>query len=139
VNRKALEVARIDKRTRDPEGGKIVRDTAGNPTGILIDNAVDLVDEVIPQPSEAERTEAVQKAVQECLRVGLTGVHDMGVDLPLITIYKRLIAQKDFPFRVYAALSYSIARETNAERSDAGQAWSEYLTRGLRLTAMMAG
>ncbi|MBM2841099.1 MAG: Amidohydrolase 3, partial [Bacteroidetes bacterium] len=56
VNAKVLELARIDKATPDPEGGRIVRDGGGKPTGVFVDNAVDLIDAVIPQPSEEERT-----------------------------------------------------------------------------------
>jgi predicted amidohydrolase YtcJ len=118
VNKRVIELAGITKATPDPEGGKIVRDNTGNPTGVFIDNAIDLLDEVMPQPSEEERTEAIRKAVEECVRVGLTGMHDMGVDLQGIDIYKKLIAQKRFPFRVYAAIG------------GAGKTWNQYLQRG---------
>ncbi len=121
VNGKALALANITKATPDPEGGKIVRDKSGNPTGVFIDNASDLVEAVIPQPSEEERTEAFQKAVEMCVKVGLTEVHDMGVDLPGIDIYKKLIAQKRFPFRVYVAIG------------GIGETWTEYLKRGPEL------
>jgi predicted amidohydrolase YtcJ len=118
VNGKVLELARITRATPDPEGGKIVRDKAGNPTGVFIDNGIDLIDAVMPQPSEEERTEAFQRAVEECVKVGLTEVHDMGVDMQGIEIYKKLIAQKRFPFRVYVAIG------------GAGATWDEYLKRG---------
>ncbi|MBM2840307.1 MAG: Amidohydrolase 3, partial [Bacteroidetes bacterium] len=95
-----------------------VRDGGGKPTGVFVDNAVDLIDAVIPQPSEEERTEAIQKAVEECVKVGLTGIHDMGVDLQLINIYKKLIGQKQFPFRVYAAIG------------GVGETWDHYLKVG---------
>lgn len=121
LNRKALDLAAISAQTPDPDGGKIVRDAEGNPTGVLIDNAIDLVDAVIPQPSEAERTEAIERAVQECLKVGLTEVHDMGADSELIGIYRKLIQTKKFPFRVYVAIGGT------------GETWKQYLARGPEL------
>jgi predicted amidohydrolase YtcJ len=121
VNKRALEIASITRSTPDPEGGKIVRDVKGNPTGVLIDNAISLMDSVMPLPTEMERTEAIKRAVQECLRVGLTEVHDMGADLQLIGIYKKLIQLREFPFRVYAAID------------GVGKTWSHYLARGPEL------
>lgn len=118
VNSKALALANITRATSDPDGGRIVRDAKGNPTGVLIDNAVDLLDTAMPQPTEEERTDAIVKAVEECVKVGLTEVHDMGVGLDGIDIYKKLIAQKRFPFRVYAAIGGT------------GKTWEEYLKRG---------
>lgn len=118
VNRKVLDLAGITASTHDPEGGRIIRDKSGNPTGVFVDNAIDLIDSVMPQPSEEERTEAFEKAVEECVKVGLTEVHDMGVDLQGIEIYKKLIAQKHFPFRVYAAVG------------GIGKTWNQYLSRG---------
>jgi predicted amidohydrolase YtcJ len=104
ANQRALDAAKISKSTNDPQGGKILRDADGKPTGVLIDNAMDLIDSVMPAPTTEERTAYVEKAVQECLRFGLTEVHDMGVDAELIGIYKKLIAERRFPFRVYAAI-----------------------------------
>jgi hypothetical protein len=118
VNTKVLQLAGITERTADPEGGKILRDNNGYPTGIFIDNATDLLDEALPDPPVGERTEAVLRAVNACTRVGLTGVHDMGVDLELIDIYKSLIAAGRLPLRVYAAIDGS------------GPTWEYYRTKG---------
>jgi predicted amidohydrolase YtcJ len=105
VNTRAMEIARIGEKTPDPEGGKIVRDHAGKPTGVFVDNAVDLILTVIPPPTAGERTEAVRKAIRTCIAYGLTEVHDMGVDSEGVEIYKNLIAANEFPFRVYVALA----------------------------------
>ena len=118
VNKKALELAHIDKSTPDPEGGKIIRDFRGNPTGVFVDKAVDMLDAILPPVSIAERTEAIRRGVQECLKVGLTEVHDMGVDLELLGIYSRLIQSGEFPFRVYAVIDGS------------GQTWDHYRQAG---------
>lgn len=104
VNAKAMAIAGITRSTRDPEGGRIVRDATGLPTGVFVDNAIALLDSVLPAPSEQERTAAIEAGIQACIRVGLTEVHDMGVDLEEISIYKKLIDSGRFPFRVYAAI-----------------------------------
>ena len=122
VNQKAMDLAKITKATADPKGGRVVRDRSGNPTGVFIDNAIDLIDSIMPQPSKEERTEAIRKAVEACVKVGLTEVHDMGVDLEGIEIYKDLIARKEFPFRVYVAVGGT------------GETWNEYLKRGPETT-----
>jgi hypothetical protein len=104
VNSLVMALAKIDSTTPDPPGGKIVRDRQGRPIGVFIDNAVDMIQAVFPPPSIEERTAAVRRAVDECLKYGLTEVHDMGVDLEGIEIYKKLIAAHEFPFRVYVAI-----------------------------------
>ena len=104
VNDRALAIAGVTAATPDPAGGKILRHRDGSPTGVLIDNAIDLVRRSIPPPTRDERLEAVRLAVDACLRVGLTGVHDMGVDADLIGIYQQLEREGRLPFRIYAAV-----------------------------------
>ncbi len=104
VNKAVLDLAGITSATPDPLGGKILRASNGTPTGVLLDNAMDLVRAKMPPPTRDERIHAVRTAVAECLRLGLTGVHDMGVDLELIGIYQELEKKAELPFRVYAAV-----------------------------------
>jgi predicted amidohydrolase YtcJ len=104
VNSKVLLLAGITKDTPDPEGGKIMRDRAGNPAGVFIDNAIDVLNDVLPAASVDERREAIMLAIRECARYGLTGVHDMGVDKTQIEIYRKLIDENSFPIRIYAAI-----------------------------------
>ena len=81
ANSLALKLAGVTKDTRDPAGGVIVRDPkSGEPTGILKDEAQELVEKVIPGPSESEMEEALRTALKEAARVGLTSVHDITVD-----------------------------------------------------------
>jgi predicted amidohydrolase YtcJ len=115
VNKKALEIAGITSKTPDPDGGRFLRDARGNPTGVLIDNAMEVVGKFLPPPSDKEMEEAIGRAVQECLSYGLTCVHDMGVEEEGIETYKRLIDAGNFPFRVYAALSAP------------GETWEKYV------------
>ncbi|HUI63452.1 MAG TPA: amidohydrolase [Bacteroidota bacterium] len=119
VNSKALSLAGIDAQTPDPDGGKIIRDAHGRPSGVFIDRAVEALESVLPPPSELERSEAIRRAVAECIACGLTEVHDMGVDSAGIAIYQRMINAGQFPFRVYAAVQGSLP-----------DAWAYYRSRG---------
>ncbi|MCS7155020.1 MAG: amidohydrolase [Bacteroidota bacterium] len=104
ANSKAMALAGITAQTPDPEGGKILRHPDGRPTGVFIDRAMTLVERVIPPPSEEELERALELAIRECLRYGITGVHDAGVDGRTIERYRRFIDQGRFPLRVYAMI-----------------------------------
>jgi predicted amidohydrolase YtcJ len=75
VNSKALEIAHVDSRTSDPEGGVIDRDTAGEPTGILRETAVELIERKIPDPTLEDYENATLAACQRAAEAGLTSVH----------------------------------------------------------------
>lgn len=79
ANTLALRLAGIDASTPDPEAGVIDRDAAGQPTGILRDKAMDLVDAVMPRPGSAEIDAAMRDAIAEAHRLGLTGIHDFRI------------------------------------------------------------
>jgi predicted amidohydrolase YtcJ len=113
----ALARADITRGTGDPRGGRIARDAQGEPTGLLVDLAQDLVRALVPPPSPERFDEAVEAVIAECLSRGLTGVHEPGLDLAAVASYKRLIGRGRFPFRVFAALSGK-------------KAWGEYRERG---------
>ncbi len=105
VNSRALELAGINRETEDPPGGRIIKDASGNPTGVLIDEAMKLVSGLLIELSEEETKEVLEIAVGECLSYGLTTIHDMGVTLEEIALYKNAIDKGAFPIRVYAAAS----------------------------------
>ena len=104
VNSKAMELAGITKQFADPPGGKIVRDAHGEPTGVFIDAAMDLIYKNIPEPSEAEMREAIRYAMDACLSYGLTSVQEMEADLQQIELYKKMIQENKFPLRVYSCV-----------------------------------
>ncbi len=79
ANSMALKAAGITRATRDPPGGRILRDPSGNPTGILVDAAMQLVERHIPPPSAGEREQALAAGLNHLASLGITGVHDMGV------------------------------------------------------------
>ena len=83
VNTRALELAGITPATADPEGGRIVRDAQGRPTGMLLETAAQLVVARIPRINDAELEHAVEAAQHELHRYGITGIHSFpGVHLP---------------------------------------------------------
>jgi predicted amidohydrolase YtcJ len=83
VNSAALATAGIDPSSPDPEGGRIVKDQRGQPTGLLQENATQLVTRVLPAPSLAETMQAVLAAQAELHRLGITGVHSLpGIHIP---------------------------------------------------------
>jgi predicted amidohydrolase YtcJ len=84
-----------------PEGGRILRD-AGRPTGVFIDAAARLVDDVVPRPDEAFRSEALRRALAAAASVGLTGVHDMGTSLTDLDLYRRFADEGTLTMRVVA-------------------------------------
>jgi len=104
LNTKALQAAGITRETKDPTGGRIEHDSAGNPSGVLVDKAMDLVEAVIPQTSDAERLAALRAATAHMNSVGLTGVGDAGVNAKDLASYKRLADQGELSVRVYAMI-----------------------------------
>ncbi|WP_203332818.1 amidohydrolase [Planococcus beigongshangi] len=80
ANSSALALAGITKDTPDPEGGLIVRDADGEPTGYLLDAAQEIVADIVPEQSIEELTRTLQSSVDDLLALGLTGAHteDMG-------------------------------------------------------------
>lgn len=105
VNSLVLKMAGIGKETPDPPGGKIVRNLNGFPTGVLIDNAADLVTQLIPEPNDDEMKMALRLAISACNATGLTSVHDAGTTLKEIRILKSCLSEPWFTLRVYSMVS----------------------------------
>jgi predicted amidohydrolase YtcJ len=104
----ALDAAGVGRETSDPPGGRFLRDPAtGEPTGVLVDAAMDLVGRRVPQPTAAERREAILRAQEVLLAAGLTSVHDAGVDAGGVDIYRALADEGRLKVRIYAMLEGS--------------------------------
>jgi predicted amidohydrolase YtcJ len=107
ANSKALELAGIDRDTPDVEGGEIVRDAEGLPTGILKDNAMDRVLRVLPEPGAAQQDQALDSAMDYLLQNGVTTVHTMGYDWTDLAVYRRAREQGRLRTRIYAMVPIS--------------------------------
>ena len=105
ANTKALKLAGIDKNTVDPTGGEIIRDANGNPTGVLIDNAMDLLTEKIPGYSKQETQSALKLAQQHLSSLGITSVHDAGIGYNTWNLYQQAAKEKQLNVRLYPMLA----------------------------------
>lgn len=105
ANSKALALAGIDKDTPDPEGGKIIRDSNGEATGVLIDAAMSLVENKIPPLNKKERKAALNLAFDHLISLGITSAHDAGVDFETYKLMLELSGKNRIPLRVYAMVS----------------------------------
>ena len=105
ANSKALALAGINANTISPPGGEIIRDRNGNPTGILIDNAMALVNQVIPAPSDEEMAAALAAATSHLLSLGITSVHDAGVSARENDYYRQLANSGNLNVRLYGMIS----------------------------------
>ncbi len=104
VNSRALSLAKVTRDTPDPPGGKILRNAKGEPTGILVDRAMALVAKNIPAATAEQVEASLVRAARECARLGITTIHDAGVDRLTVDAYRRLTAKKQLPVRIYAMI-----------------------------------
>lgn len=104
ANSLALKLAKVTKDTKDVPGGLIVRDSNGEPTGVLKDAAMELVDKAIPARSWDENRAAALAATEHAARVGVTSVQDMsaGDDIGL---YQYMLEHGELKTRIYAMRS----------------------------------
>jgi predicted amidohydrolase YtcJ len=105
ANRKALALAGIGRSTADPENGQILRDPrSGEATGILTNQAQQLVSRHIPALTAAQTERAIELAAAECARHGLTSVHEAKVSGPMLAAYRQLLAAGRLPLRIFVML-----------------------------------
>ncbi len=100
ANTLAMTLAKVDKNVKDVEGGEIVRDGSGNPTGIFKDAAMVYVGRVIPDFSFEQKLEAAQAATDHAASLGVTSVQDMSAGAD-IGVYQELMRRGQLKTRVY--------------------------------------
>lgn len=103
-NSMAMRLAGISKDTPDPQGGKIIRDTRGEATGIFVDAAEGYINKIIPPSTKKEQDLALQKALDQMASVGITSVHDAGVGVNTWEMYKEFADEAKLKTRIYAMI-----------------------------------
>jgi len=104
VNSRALKLAGITRKTADPAHGVIVRDRRGDPTGLLQDAAMTLVDRVFPPATREDRAKALQLAMRDAMQHGVTSVQDVGAAPGDLDLYGAARDAGTLSLRIYAAV-----------------------------------
>jgi predicted amidohydrolase YtcJ len=136
VSSSALKQAAVDRNTDDPPGGVIDRDKRGEPTGILRDTAMQLVEGIMPRPAEAELDAAMARALAGLARFGLTAVHSMDSAIGLGSL-QRLQARGRLPLRI--TYNLPLADLHHAERIGVRSGWGDEWLRIWGVKAFLDG
>jgi predicted amidohydrolase YtcJ len=104
-NRMAFELAGITPSTPDPEGGRLVRDVSGAPSGVLLNRAILLLEDHIPTPTVEETMDHILAGLKVMAESGYTSIHEAGSDRRYQTAFERLEAEDRLPLRVYSMLA----------------------------------
>jgi predicted amidohydrolase YtcJ len=102
ANSLTLKLAGITAKTADPPGGAIVRDARGEPTGLLKDAAMNLVNKVMPPLTRERRLRAIKRALAYAASLGVTSVQDMGPEYADVALYTELAERGELTARIYA-------------------------------------
>jgi len=105
ANSAAMKIAGIDGDTPDPIGGKVIRDSSGKATGVLVDRAMDLMTTNIPTPDKDDIRQAYTLANDYLVSLGITGVHDTGINVREAEAYMSMADDSELDLRIYAMLS----------------------------------
>lgn len=105
ANSAALKLAGINRETISPIGGLIERDPLGEPTGILKDEAIALMQKIVPEPTEEQITRGIKAALLEASRFGITGIHDNSSSKEF-SIYQKLYERGELTCRVYCMMPF---------------------------------
>jgi predicted amidohydrolase YtcJ len=115
ANSRAMQLAGISAATNDPQGGRIFRDVSGIPTGIFLEKAEGLIHSVIPQRTHNEITQAILKAQQALIKMGITSVHDFD-PLKRLENYQEL----EVPDRLHLRILKAIPPDDHIKALEAG-------------------
>jgi hypothetical protein len=111
ANAKAMEVAGVNPlsvegyQSKDNEGGEVIRDVLGNPTGLFNERAMELIDKHIPARTLEKDTRALKLAMQACLRNGITSFHDAGASRENINLFHEFKAKRQLDVGLYVMIS----------------------------------
>jgi len=121
TNSKLLNTIGVDKNTLSPPNGEIEKDEKGEPTGIFIDEAQNLIKEKLPEPSREEMVIQIERGAKELVKYGITEVQDRNIGEAGIEVMKELIDKGNFPVRVYGILTGN------------DKAFEDYLKKGIEV------
>jgi predicted amidohydrolase YtcJ len=135
ANSAALKAAGVDASTKDPEGGRIERDAAGNPTGLLRESAMELVSKLLPEYPHSQVDAGFETAQAEALSYGITAIIDPSAEAWMLDGYKRADEAGNLALRVEAAV------KVEADEGTAGVARTlefkqRYATPHLKITSL---
>jgi predicted amidohydrolase YtcJ len=111
ANAKAMEIAGVNQLSVESlnkgsvEGGEIIRDAQGNPTGLFNENAEEIIARFIPDSDEERLTQAFELAMKACHRNGITSFHDAGVGRESIALFKKLKNDGKLSVRLYVMIT----------------------------------
>ena len=103
-NSAALKIAGIDRNTPNPFGGEISKDKAGDPNGMLLDNAQELVTKHIPPTTSAEAEQAILLGVKREIELGWCQIQDAGGSYDDVALYRKLYGEGKIKLRIYKAV-----------------------------------
>lgn len=109
-NAKAMELAgvnnlSIESLQGEVEGGEIIKDELGNPTGVFTERAASIIGKLVPAETEERAEQALQMAIDECLRLGITSFHDAGSGQDFIDRLQKFKDQGKLKVRMYTMLT----------------------------------
>ncbi|MEM8938374.1 MAG: amidohydrolase family protein [Bacteroidota bacterium] len=104
-NRKAMDLAGINKNPTQPDGGEIFMSLDGMPTGLFNETAQRLITKVIPEATKESDGEALKLALNQCFKYGITGFHQAGSGRDHISLYKEFAKRGDLKLRLYVMLN----------------------------------
>ena len=100
-----MEIAKIDKKTIEVTGGIILRDSTNKPSGIFIDNALDLVENHIPKKSKVDIHRQILQAQELLNKFGITSIHDAGTSKQEIEVLKKMFEDDELSIRVFTMIN----------------------------------
>ncbi|KID57964.1 amidohydrolase [Pseudoalteromonas luteoviolacea] len=128
VNSKAMKLAQVTRQTISPDGGEILRLANRQPSGVFIDKAEQLILRKVPKRTPIQLNGALDKAAKHLLGLGITSVHDAGIDADTWQLYKRRAQQQSMPLRIYAMLSASDPNLEEMLKAGIVKEQTDYLT-----------
>ena len=105
VNQKAMEVAGVNGNTQQPEGGEIFMTLDGKPTGLFNETAQKLIASKIPKKTKESDAQALNLALEQCFKYGITGFHQAGSGSSHIELFKEFANRGELKLRLYVMLS----------------------------------